>query len=96
MKKPRLREVCSFLLIFYTLAALTIIRGERISLSSARENDMPSVGTVFFFGYRKTPNVVTRVIPMKSKGAVALVYLKGPRGGESRAFVRPDGSCRKI
>lgn len=58
---------------------------------------MPTVGTVYYFGHRKTPNKVTRVIPTPENNQYpAIVYLVGPRGGESRAYVRKDGSCRKI
>lgn len=58
---------------------------------------MPHIGTVYYFGHRKIPNTVTRVIPTpENNQCVAIVYLVGPRGGESRAYVRKDGSCRKI
>lgn len=56
-----------------------------------------AIGTKFFFGYRRTPNTVIRVIPMQNHSQyVAQVYLRGPRGGEFIAYVREDGSCRKI
>lgn len=56
-----------------------------------------AIGTKFFFGYRRTPNTVTRVIPLCDNSQyVAQVYLRGPRGGEFVAYVRGDGSCRKI
>lgn len=55
------------------------------------------IGKTFYFGYRKTPNTVTRVISLENNSQyVARVYLKGPRGGEFVAYVRPDGSCRKM
>lgn len=55
------------------------------------------IGKKFFFGYRQTPNVVTRVIPLENNSQyVARVYLKGPRGGEFVAHVREDGTCRKM
>lgn len=56
-----------------------------------------NIGKTYYFGYRRTPNTVTRVIPMDGNSQyVAQVYLKGPRGGEFIAHVRHDGSCRKI
>lgn len=55
------------------------------------------IGKQFFFGYRRAANTVTRVIPMPNHNQyVAQVYLRGPRGGEFVAYVREDGSCRKI
>jgi hypothetical protein len=56
-----------------------------------------TIGQVYYFGYRRTPNVVTRVIPLENDSQlIAYIELKGPRGGTSRAYVRKDGSCRKI
>lgn len=58
---------------------------------------MPEIGTVYCFGHHGTPHRVTRVVPMfQNNQFVAIVYLLGPRGGESRAYVRKDGSCRKV
>ena len=58
---------------------------------------MPTTETVYYFGYRKTPHKVTRVIPLENHNLyIARVYLEGPRGGEYTAYVRKDGSCRKI
>jgi len=55
------------------------------------------IGKVYYFGHRRTPNTVTRVIPLENNNQyVARVYLKGPRGGEFVAHVRDDGSCRKM
>jgi len=55
------------------------------------------VGNTYYFGHRRTPNTVTRVIPLTGNSDyVARVYLKGPRGGESAAYIRKDGTCRKI
>ena len=55
------------------------------------------IGKTFYFGHRRTPNIVTRVIPLDNNNQyVARVYLKGPRGGEFVAHVRKDGSCRKM
>ena len=55
------------------------------------------VGNTYYFGHRRTANVVTRVIPLENNSQfVARVYLKGPRGGEFVAHVREDGTCRKI
>lgn len=58
---------------------------------------MPTTETIYYFGHRRTPHQVTRVIPTPNNNqSIAIVYLRGPRGGESRAFVRANGSCRKI
>lgn len=55
------------------------------------------VGKTYYFGHRNTPNKVTKVIDMPNHNQfVAQVYLVGPRGGESVAYVRKDGSCVKI
>ena len=61
---------------------------------------MLSVGQKVYFGHRKTPNTVTRVIPWdgpkRADGIIATVYLQGPRGGEYRANYFEGGRCRKI
>lgn len=56
-----------------------------------------TIGKTYYFGHKRTPNTVTRVIPLENNAQYAArVYLKGPRGGEFVAHVRLDGTCRKI
>lgn len=56
-----------------------------------------NIGKTYYFGHRKTPNTVTRVIPLDNDATyVARVYLQGPRGGKFIAHVRHDGTCRKM
>lgn len=54
-----------------------------------------NVGDTIYFGWKRTPNTVTRVAEGNSQYP-QFVYLRGPRGGEYRAFVRRDGSVRKV
>jgi len=68
---------------------------------SKGETDMThqeiEIGKVFYFGYRNTPNTVTRVTPLENDVQyIARIELQGPRGGKFVAHVRKDGSCRKI
>lgn len=59
--------------------------------------DSIHAGKVYYFGHRNVPHVVTSVVPVeRNVQFVAKVCLKGPRGGESVAYVRADGTCRKI
>lgn len=54
-------------------------------------------GRVYYFGFNKTPNTVTAVFPLNGNTQyVARIELVGARGGKSTAFVRHDGSVRKI
>lgn len=56
-----------------------------------------TIGKIYYFGFRKTPNTVTRVTPLENDvHYVARVELQGPRGGKFVAHIRKDGSCRKI
>lgn len=56
-----------------------------------------NIGKVYYFGWKKTPNTVTRVTPLPNHAQyIARIELKGPRGGKFVAHVRHDGSCRKI
>lgn len=58
---------------------------------------MAPIADTYYFGAKRTPNKVTRVVPLDGHSQyVARVYLVGPRGGEFTAYVRKDGSCRKI
>ena len=72
-----------------------------IKFMSKGETDMThqeiEIGKVFYFGYRNTPNTVTRVTPLENDVQyIARIELQGPRGGKFVAHVRKDGSCRKI
>lgn len=54
-------------------------------------------GKVFYFGWQRTPNTVTRVTELENNSQyVARIELVGPRGGKSIAFVGHDGTARKI
>ncbi len=53
-----------------------------------------TVGKVFKFGWRETPNKVVRIGAPFPDGSVP-VTLKGPRGGETEATVFTSGKCRK-
>ena len=53
------------------------------------------VGDTVFFGWKRTPNIVTRVASGNNQ-CRQIIGLRGPRGGESTAFVRLDGSVRKV
>lgn len=62
-----------------------------------RSTEMPHIGKKYYFGWKRTENVVTAVYPVDGNNQyIAWVTLRGPRGGEFRAFVRHDGTCRKM
>lgn len=55
------------------------------------------VGKVYYFGYRKIPNTVTKIEFLENHNQFkARIELVGPRGGKSTAFVRHDGTVRKV
>lgn len=60
------------------------------------ERKIPEIGQTVYFGWKNTPNKVTRVESMTGSNIIAIVSLVGPRGGKSRAYVRSDGTFRKI
>lgn len=57
---------------------------------------MPTVKEIYYFGTRNVPHRVTRFVPWEGHAKyLGKVYLEGPRGAQSIAFVRVDGSCHK-
>ena len=57
---------------------------------------MPTVKDTYYFGTRNVPHRVTRFVPWEGHPSyLGKVYLEGPRGAQSIAFVRVDGSCHK-
>lgn len=57
---------------------------------------MQTVKDIYYFGARNVPHRVTRFVPWDGHAKyLGKVYLEGPRGAQSIAFVRIDGSCHK-
>lgn len=55
-----------------------------------------TIGKIYYFGWRETPNEVVEMGAPHPNGDVP-VTLRGPRGGESRAVVfARTGKCKKI
>jgi hypothetical protein len=52
---------------------------------------------VFYFGYRRTPSKVVSMVRLESNSQyIGRAELVGPRGGRFIAFIRHDGTARKI
>jgi hypothetical protein len=54
-------------------------------------------GQTLYFGWRNTPNTITKVEKLNGDGCfAALLKLVGPRGAEYTAYVTHDGRIRKV